>query len=209
MTLAGVLRSLISPVMGCVQILGVPVALVWAAFNIRSILLSGPVFSATGMAIAIASYWAMRPWGLVLGLAPPTMTVWCFCIIFGLQLSPDEALVPISSLLLVFGFAHMAVSLFAVREMIRTPLRDRPRQPFQFSIATMLGLMLVLSLSLGLSRCGEGGIAAGLFVGYTSLVAYMAWRFHLRISSDASLPPGADEVPAEGGLSCAGAIKAP
>ena len=84
---------------------GVLAAGIAAAFEIRSILYSGPILTLTGLLIAVASYRAHRRFGLVLGFIQPLpmATIAWFLIIVGLSWNPDKAHLPVSLSLVIFA----------------------------------------------------------------------------------------------------------
>jgi hypothetical protein len=129
---------------------GVLAAGIAAAFEIRSILYSGPILTLTGLLIAVASYRAHRRFGLVLGLAAPTATIAWFLIIVGLSWNPDKAHLPVSLSLVIFALAHLPLGIFSIEEMCNSTRRVSTR--FQFGISTLFSITLVLALYLGILR---------------------------------------------------------
>jgi hypothetical protein len=90
-----------------IQILGAFAASVFAVRKIETIQYSGPVLSIVGLAIAFSSFRRNRPVGLGFGLMAPTVSVFCFSLIFGAEWSPDAARVPICLILSEIAVLHI------------------------------------------------------------------------------------------------------
>jgi hypothetical protein len=161
------------------QMLGIAVGVAAAVWEITSIVCSGPVLSLTGLLLALVSFGRGRGAGLLFGLAVPTTTVFCFAIIAGLGWSPATAHVPISALLFVFGWVALGLCRRAFEE-VRNRGRDGPRAaPFQFSIAALLVLTLLVSIGLSLWKTfGQPGAAIAVFLVYTAVAGYVVSQFN-------------------------------
>ncbi|MEN6449155.1 MAG: HEAT repeat domain-containing protein [Thermoguttaceae bacterium] len=137
---------------------GIAAAAVIAVGEIESILCSGPALAITGVLIALISFRAERPIGFYYGLSAPTMTVVCFCVIFGLNWGPDTAHLPIAASLAVFSLACLPSGVFAVLETGRKSARHSLR--FQFGIAALLWAMLIVALFFSALRMDSASGAA-------------------------------------------------
>ncbi len=161
-----------------IQALGALAAALVAIADIESIVLSGGPVSVAGLLIAAISFRRNRPAGLHLGLAAPTMAVFCFLIIYFLQWSPSTAQVPISMLLAAFALIHLFAGYLAFQESRRADGGGRKRR-LQFSIASLLGLMVIVSVFFSLSKtAGELGAVIGGGVAYATFVVYFQRRFY-------------------------------
>lgn len=88
--------------------LGILIAAIAAMVDIESIMGSGPIMSLVGIWIAFLSYRRDHPIGLFYGLAVPTVSVFCFIVINGLDWGPSDAHVPVSAFLVLFAWGSFA-----------------------------------------------------------------------------------------------------
>lgn len=161
------------------QLLGVLIATGVAAWDIESIVFTGPVLFVTGLGIAAVSSLAGRPFGFYFGLAAPTVAVLCFSIICGLEWSPQEAHDPISLLLVGFCVLFTALGILALLERQKDGIVRR-RGRFQFSIAAMLWAMVVTAIVCGCIRTdNQQRIAVSALAAYVIVVGYFVRRFHV------------------------------
>lgn len=159
--------------------IGVVVATLIAVAEIESIVASGPILSATGLILAILAYRRKRTLTLYYALGAPTVSLFCFAIISGLHWGPGRAHFPIGVFLAMFGVINTLLGTAACHEL-KLPATKRRRQgPFQFSIAAIMGLTLVVALSLSLIQTlGDLGIALAMIFCHLSLLAYLLKRYH-------------------------------
>jgi hypothetical protein len=159
--------------------LGVTLGIVAAQFKIDSIIASGAILSGIGLWIAVLSHRRKRAVCLYYAIATPTVSLFCFAVIFTLQWSPQQAQRPVGVFLVFFGLFNILFSVLALRELLRPKAVAPRRDPFQFGIATIMGLTLVVAISLSLVKTlGEkGAILAALFC-HLCLVFYVLKRFH-------------------------------
>jgi hypothetical protein len=153
------------------------IAVVSAVIDIESILLFGPFLSIYGLFIASLSFRRDRLLGLLFGLSAPTVSAFCLSLITTLEWSPGEAQVPVSALLVLYGFLCIPACALAVLELQISGNRY-PTANFQYSIAAMLVLMFLLALVLGFAQAGgENGIAAGISFAYLVVLLYVLNQF--------------------------------
>jgi len=185
--LAGVKHNRLASRLIVIQVVGVSLGALAATSEIESILVSGPLMSFSGAAIALASYRAGRPDGFYFGLAAPTVAVVCFAIICGLEWSPSDARWPIGLLLAHFALIHLPAGIYAFREA-QDVQRPAQRRRVQFSIAAILVTTLAAALFLGAFRTeNQQAIAGVAFAAYAVFVGYVVRGFH-RGSSMQTLP---------------------
>jgi hypothetical protein len=158
---------------------GVTFGVIVAQLEIESIIASGAILSGLGLWIAFLAYRRKLAISLYYAFATPTVSLLCFAVIFTLRWSPQQARRPIGTSLVVFGLFNVLLSLAALRELLRPRVAPPRKGPFQFGIATIMGLTLVVAISLSLVKTlGEdGAILAALFCHF-SLVLYAFKRFH-------------------------------
>ena len=159
------------------QLVGIFAAVVAAVVEIETILWTGPVLTLIGFVIVIRCFRRDHLLGLYFGFSVPSISVLCFSLIYGLEWSPGDAAVPISCLLIVFAVLSVPLGVLAWRRMPHVTHAKRPLK-MQFSLADLLGLMLVVSLPFGLNQTlAEPGLAIGLLMSYLIVFAYCIKRF--------------------------------
>ncbi len=172
--MTNVLRTLL-----CLQAIGTLCAALAALVEIETIVASGPILSLSGLVIVA---WGVRRdsvWAFYSGLSAPTMSVVCFCIIYGLQWSPAQAGAPIGALVTLYAVASVPVAIAAIRQL-SSAVAVRPPARLQFSLRHVLGLMLLVSVNLMLLRTGsEMAVSAGVLYSYGFVCRYLMRQFHL------------------------------
>ena len=169
------------------QVVGVLLAALAATIDIESIMASGGPLSASGLLISLVSFRKNRPVGFHFGLAAPTLSVFCFLVIYTLRLSPTEAQVPISMLLVACALIHLVAGYLAFQELKRGDGGDGQKLRFQFSIASLLMLMVIVSVFSGLCKtAGADGAVAGGVLAYAIVVAYFRRQFYKRCEGEMS-----------------------
>jgi hypothetical protein len=164
-----------------IHALGVMIAGIAALVEIESILLSWPLLDALSLIIAFLAYRRNRVVCLYYAITAPTVSVFCFAAIFGLNWGPERAHFPISFFLLLFGLGNCAFSDSSLSELKRPEIVFARRGPFQFSIAAIMGLTLLVGLSFSLWKTvGDRGIAISVILCYLSFLIYFLQRFHRR-----------------------------
>ena len=174
------------------QMIGLVVAASIAGMEIESIVGSGPMVALVGFAIAAWAYRTNRPLGLAFGLGAPTLAVLCFCLIFGYELSPNQAAQPIGLLIVFAGLALVALGTLTIREIRIAERRLRARVPFQFSVRALLVLTFVCAVVFRLATVGNtGGTAVAIGAAYTAALVFIVRRF--QAGSQGLQPLGLEE----------------
>ncbi|MCC6123826.1 MAG: hypothetical protein IT426_02605 [Pirellulales bacterium] len=162
-----------------IHILGVTVAVILALIEIESIIPTGICLVAYSLIVALLAYRRNRATCLYYALAAPSVSVACFSVIFGLHWGPNDARIPIGCSLALFGLVNIPFGIAALFELKQPESGSRRKGPFQYSIASIMGLTLVVALSLSLSKTlGNRGIALAILLCHLSLTAYILRRFH-------------------------------
>lgn len=156
--------------------LGIVVAVVFAVMGIESIVVSGPILSVSGALVGLLSFNRDRLLGFLFGLSAPTMAAFCLFVIATKEWSPNDAQVPVGAFLVVYGLLSMPACAVSVQE-IHTSAGSVSGRRFQFSIAALLVLMLVMAIILGLAQRGGKWIAVGVFFGYLVVLLYVLSQF--------------------------------
>jgi hypothetical protein len=159
--------------------IGVILAALIALIEIESIIPSGLILSVVSLVLAVVAYRRKRAVTLYYALAAPTVSCFCFALIYGLHWGPDKAKFPIGVILAIYSLINTGLGAAACREL-KTPQKIERRQgPFQFSIASIMGLTLVVALSLSLIQTlGDRGLALATILCHLSLVTYLLKRYH-------------------------------
>ena len=87
-------------------------AATFAAFDIESIVVSGPIFSLVGIVIAAFAARHRNRVACLYGISAVVFACFVFALIFFNDWSPRAASTPVLTLILIYGFAALAVTLF-------------------------------------------------------------------------------------------------
>ena len=156
---------------------GILLATVCAAIDIENIMVSLPALSLSGALVALGSFRQDHLLGFLFGLSAPSVAVFCFFVIVTLEWSPSDAQVPVSIFLGIFALLSFSACALAMLEL-QTSGQAQPRGPFQFSIAALLVLMVVLALVLGFVQTLEIRLfATGVSLAYLVAILYGLNRF--------------------------------
>jgi hypothetical protein len=171
-----------------IHIAGVVAAAFAAGWNIGTIVFSGPLLSIFGVLLAILAFRRNRPICLYYALTTPTVSVFCFASILAKDWGPGDAQRPIGVFLALFGLVNLMLGILAVSESIKEQKTLPKRGPFQFSIASIMGLTLIVAVSLSLWKTlHQQGIALAAILCHLALVFFVLRRFHNReIAGDGS-----------------------
>jgi hypothetical protein len=163
-----------------IQTLAVELAALAAMAAVETTQVSGPILSASGLIVAYLAFRRNRPCGLCLGLATPTSYVLCFSLISGLGWSADDARMPMFLIVAAIAAFHVVAAFFALDELATSQADHRPKLPFQFSILSLLVLMLLVSVFLASYKTfGPPGAAIGALFSYAVILAYLLRQFLL------------------------------
>ena len=161
--------------------LGIVVATCFAVIDFPSIILTGPLLIASGVLIASISYRTNRLVGFLFGLAAPSLGMSSVLAISLMYSRLSRAHEPVCTLLVVFSIISIAICGAALGELRLARQGDGHRRPFQFSIGSLLLLMLALSVALGLGQALQTRAAAVIFsVVYGIASVYVRDRFFAR-----------------------------
>jgi hypothetical protein len=170
-----VLRALI-----ILQTLAVELAALAAMGEVETTEVSGPMLSGMGLVIAYLSFRRNRPCGLCFGLAAPTAYVLCFSLVCGRGWSVDDARMPMFFIAAVIAVLHVGAAFLALEESAVVREDDRPKLPFQFSILSLLALILLVSVFFGsYQSCGPVGAAIAAMFVYGVILTYLLRQFHV------------------------------
>ena len=96
------------------QILGVSGAVIAAAIDIESIVVTGPVFSVLGILVALGSLASRSAFNAIFGLSAVAMSLFCLTLIASLSWSPGDAQKPVSTILICYETLLLPVGLLAL-----------------------------------------------------------------------------------------------
>jgi hypothetical protein len=163
-------RAMVKPlvILVIVQMIAVGLALAAALLEIETIVVSGPLLSASGAIIAGLAAPRGLWRNLFYGLSVPMISLMSFLLIQVFDWGPHAARLPIGILLSLFALASLPFGVQALRE-VDPRVAQLPR-PFQFRILTLLLVMLALSPPLALMRHDWGFSAVAALTVYGMLL---------------------------------------
>ena len=142
---AGIFASL------CIALLlGIAGSAIAATMDIESIVATGPIFSIVGLAAAVGCLVSRSPANLFFGLSTPAFSLCIFFWIFLKSWSPQQASVPISSVILCYELFVVPLGLYALYRTL-APQTNSHRN-WQFNLRSLFVLILIASLTLGAAR---------------------------------------------------------
>ena len=97
-----------------IQALGIAIGVVVAAMEIESIIVSGPVLSLLGLAIALNWRRSRSLATLAYGLSPSLLSLLVFALINIMEWGPREATTPVMMLLLAYEILFVPLGLAAL-----------------------------------------------------------------------------------------------
>lgn len=101
-------------VLASLQLIGSIIAVTLAWIEIESIIGSGPILSVLGIIVFSYASLAKDTHGLILGIIPIVASCISLCAIYFLEFSPNEARIPISSLLGFFLLISLLLFIFSL-----------------------------------------------------------------------------------------------
>src|SRR5690349_18566217 len=111
------MKSIISAVFAilCIaQLLGIAGSAIAATVEIETIVATGPIFSLVGLAAAVGCVVSRSPANLFFGLSTPAFSLGIFFWIFLKSWSPQQASVPVSSVILCYELFVVPLGLYAL-----------------------------------------------------------------------------------------------
>ncbi len=135
-------------------LLGIAGSTIAATVEIETIVGTGPIFSLVGVATALGILKSRSPANLLFGLSVPIFSVCIFFLIFTRGWSPQQASVPVSSIILGYEAFAIPLGLWALFRTVRpaTAAGNSARRPWQFNLRSLFFLILISSISLGAAR---------------------------------------------------------
>ena len=162
-------------------------AMIAALVNIESIIVTGPLASFLGLALAFIARRLRSRSVLWFGLSAPIMWALCATLIVAFDLGPSEARLPISAVIIVCCALSAPLAVRALRAARHFPSRPT-RVVWQYSLKSLLIVMTLLCLLLVAVRWaindGSDKAAFVLFIAVMAALAGLAWwYFRRRISA--------------------------
>jgi hypothetical protein len=162
------------PILCGLQILGVSGAVIAAAINIESIVVTGPVFSVLGVLVALGSRASRSVFNAIFGLSAIAMSLSCLIWIAALSWSPGDAQKPVTTALICYETLLLPVGLLALYRTLvpRVAAVTADVRFWQFNIRHLLTTTFVVAVMLAVGKLGfehgdnvRLGIAVGLSAG--------------------------------------------
>lgn len=156
------------------QVLGISGAVIAAAVDIESIVVTGPVFTVLGILVALGSLASRSPYNAVFGLSAGAMSLACLVWIASLSWSPSDAQQPVTTALLCYETLIVPIGLLALRRTVLPPVAAAisVARSWQFGIRHLLTTTSLVAVMLAVGRLGYEhgddvrlGIAVGLAAG--------------------------------------------
>jgi hypothetical protein len=182
-------------------------AVIGAAFDIESIVVTGPILSLSGLAVTLIG-WGFRSSSMALfgisipsfsmaifGISIPSFSMAIFLWITFQAWSPAEAQLPVTTALIGYQLVILPVGWWALRQALSGPMAASGELRLQFSVRSLLIVTLIAAVSLGVMRLCDSRdvqlrLAVCLFVvavlASTTLVARRLFGFQ---GDKASVPP--------------------
>lgn len=138
------------------QILGVSGAVIAAAIDIESIVVTGPVFSVLGVLVAPGSLASRSAFNAIFGLSAVAMSLSCLIWIASLSWSPDDAQKPVTTVLICYETLILPVGLLALYRTLvpRVASVTANARSWQFSIRHLLTTTFVVAVMLAAGKVG-------------------------------------------------------
>lgn len=155
---------LIFVVLCVLQIVGVSGSVVAAAVDIESIIVTGPVFTLLGFAVAGGWIVSRRLPIAIFGLSPGLVSLLLFLLIYLLRWGPHDAQFPVTLTLLGYELLIVPVGLLALYQMATSDGQVAPPR-WQFNLRSLLLLTAAVAILCGAGRLAFeiGGPALLLF----------------------------------------------
>jgi len=138
------------------QILGVCGAVIAAAIDIESIVVTGPVFSVLGVLVAHGSLASRSAFNAIFGLSAVAMSLSCLIWIASLSWSPGDAQKPVTTVLICYETLLLPVGLLALYRTLvpRVASVTANARSLQFSIRHLLTTTFVVAVMLAAGKVG-------------------------------------------------------
>jgi hypothetical protein len=142
----------IAAVLCSVQMLGVCGAVIAAAVEIESILITGPIFSVLGLVAAFWSVVCRSGPGLLFGLSASLISFFLLVLIPTLNWSPNDAQFPVTAMLFCYQVFIIPIGLVALYQMLAKPIERERARPWQFSLRSLVLLTALVAIGSAVTK---------------------------------------------------------
>ena len=140
-------------------------AVALAADNIRTIVVSGPLFTSLGLVVVLTGAIDRRPSPVLYGLSAGVISLFVLLLINGNGWGPEPAAFPVTLILLGYELAIAPIGLLALYGIIGRHSWIQSRVSLQFNLRTLLVVMLLAGVDMAIVRLA-------MHQGTTTLVAF-------------------------------------
>lgn len=181
-------RTIVLGVLCLLQLWGTAVAVALAADDIRTIVVTGPLFTSLGLVVVLTGAIDRRLSPVLYGLSAGLISLFVFLLINGNGWGPDPAAFPVTLILLGYELAIAPFGLLALYGTIGRHSWTQSRDLWQFNLRTLLVIMLLAGVDMAIVRVAkdQGASTLGIFavgVGMATFLAsvvVVALAFHRR-----------------------------
>ncbi len=128
------------------QILGICGSVIAAAFEITTILTSGPLFSVVGVAVACAWRVSRSLASVVFGLSAALISLFIFLLINAMSWGPADAKVPVTVILLCYEVVIVPLGIVTLKRLLVSSPTSFSRPRWQFDLQSLLILTAVAAV---------------------------------------------------------------
>lgn len=175
------------------QLLGICGSVIISVIDVESIVITGPLFTATGLVVACGWIVSRDVSTLAFGLSTGVVSLSIFLLIFSLEWSPSDAQFPVPLMLLGYEVVVVPVGLLSMYRTLVASRRDKVEHRWQFSLRSLLIVTFVVGICCSATKIAFAlGFAAILAaaVGWcvsTIITAGIVWRHASRHCASADV----------------------
>ena len=169
------------------QILGLSIAVIVAAVDIESIVVSGPILSTIGLVAALSWRFCRSVFLGALGLSAPAMSLFLLLLISGLNWSPSDAQVPVTAILIGYEVLIAPFALIGLYMALTRSGGKEDQPPFQFSLRSLVlatifvgtvfaGIEVLTSIGYEVQLAISIGLAVAVLIAVAVVHQYSAYR---------------------------------
>ena len=178
------------------QLLGISGSVIASVIDVESIVVTGPVFAAVGLAVACGWIASRDASILVFGLSAGIVSLFLLMLIALLKWSPSDAQFPVPLILLGYEVVVVPVGLFSMYKTLVIPHHSNVDGTWQFNLRTLLIVTFVISvccaatrLAFDLGSAALLAMAIGLFTATLIGIGVVGYRVSCHYSSTNEIRP--------------------
>jgi hypothetical protein len=165
-------RSIIFALLCLLQLLGISGSVIASAIDVESIVVTGPIFTVLGLAVACGWFVSRHLSTWVFGLSVGIISIFLLILIVSLDWSPSDAQYPVSLVLLGFEIAVVPVGLLSIYRTLVVTHRDNIERKWQFSMRILFIATLIVGICCAATKLAlDLGLAAPLAIAIVLCIA--------------------------------------